>query len=152
MALTTAELALCGQAHAMCACERLRRAARGVTQLYDAALASSGLKVTQLPILVGLAIAGPLPITALADALGLDRTTLTRNAGVLEQRGLGAIVEHDDDARMRMLSLTPQGSSVLSAALERWSAVHEQVQARFGSERLQALYAELEALSAAVAD
>ena len=72
----------------MCACNQLRRASRGMTQVYDAAMGPGDLKVTQLPILVALGSAGDLSVTALAGALGLDRTTLTRNLGVLEKRGL----------------------------------------------------------------
>jgi DNA-binding MarR family transcriptional regulator len=63
----------------MCACNQLRRATRGITALYESALAPSGLKVTQLPILVGLGSTGDLSVSSPADALALDRTTLTRN-------------------------------------------------------------------------
>jgi DNA-binding MarR family transcriptional regulator len=136
---------------AMCACDGLRRTARAVTQTYDAAVAPSGLKATQMPILVALGSAGDLPLTALAGALALDRTTLTRNLGVLEDRGLVATSPHPDDARVRMVSLTSDGARVLAAALERWEHVQHAVEERFGEARLRALHGELEALSAAVA-
>ena len=130
----------------MCACNQLRRASRGITQLYEGALASSGLKATQLPILVAVGSAGDLSVSALADALALDRTTLTRNLKVLEDRGLLRTRESDDDARVRMVSLTLAGSDVLSNALLRWMEMQEVVEERFGRERLTALYEELEAL------
>ena len=38
-----------------CACSTLRRAARAVTAVYDAALAPSGLRITQFSILRKLA-------------------------------------------------------------------------------------------------
>ena len=135
----------------MCACDGLRRTARAVTQTYDAAVAPSGLKATQMPILVALGSAGDLPLTALAGALALDRTTLTRNLGVLEDRGLVATSPHPDDARVRMVSLTSDGARVLAAALERWEHVQQAVEERFGEARLRALHGELQALSAAVA-
>ena len=144
------DLELCVRLRATCACDRLRRSTRGITQLYEAAIASSGLKATQLPILVGLGLAGELPLTSLADALELDRTTLTRNLKVLEQRGLVRTSAQEGDARMRIVSITPQGSRALSSALARWEQVQEQVEQQFGRERLRALHGELAALSAAV--
>ena len=144
--LTADELDICIQVRATCACNHLRRATRGITQVYDMAMAPSGLKVTQLPILVGLGSNGDTSVTALADAIGLDRTTLTRNLKVLEQRGLIRTVEHDDDARVRLVALTLEGSRVLAGALERWEEVQAAVEERFGVERLCALYDELAAL------
>lgn len=149
--LTVEELDLCAQVRAMCACNQLRRATRGVTALYEAALAASGLKVTQLPILVGLGHVGDLSVSTLADALALDRTTLTRNLKVLETRGLVRTSESEDDARVRMVSLTLDGADVLADALRRWEGMQRVVEERFGRERLTALYGELDALGDAVA-
>lgn len=140
------ELELCRRVRTMCACNQLRRSARAMTQAYDAGMGPQGLKITQMPILVGLGSAGDLPVTALAEALGLDRTTLTRNLKVLEERGLVCTRPGEDDARVRMVSMTPTGARELSSALARWAGVQERVEARFGSERLRALYDELDAL------
>ena len=148
--LTAPEMQLCQDVRAMCACNQLRRAARTMTRLYDAAIAPTGLKATQLPILVGLGSAGELPVTALADALALDRTTLTRNLKVLEKRALVSVVEDDGDARVRLVSLTAEGEGVLSGALASWKGMQESVEAQFGGDRLRALYGELDALGVAV--
>ena len=134
----------------MCACNQLRRASRGITQLYDVAMAPSGLKVTQLPILVALGSVGDLSVTTLADALALDRTTLTRNLKVLEDRGLVRMGESDDDARVRVVSLTLEGSAALSAGLKRWEEIQSMVEEHFGRDRLKALYGELAALGDAL--
>ena len=150
MALSVDELELCTQVREQCACSGLRRVTRAVTALYDAALAPSGLKVTQLPILVALGSAGDLPITTLAGALALDRTTLTRNLHVLEQRGLVRVAAQHEDARVRIASLTPEGARALAGGLERWEDVQGKVQERFGEQRLRALSGELDALAAAV--
>ena len=148
--LTADELGLCIRMRTMCACNQLRRASRGMTQVYDAAMGPGDLKVTQLPILVALGSAGDLSVTSLAGALGLDRTTLTRNLGVLERRGLVSTSEHPDDARVRVVSLTPAGSRELAEALARWDAAQSLVEQRFGAARLRALYDELAALAEAV--
>jgi len=148
--VTADELEVCWEVRRMCACDQLRRATRGVTQVYDNAVGPSGLRITQLPIFVGLASEGDLPLTVLADALALDRTTLTRNLKVLEDRGLIRTYEREDDARVRMVSITLEGSTMLTGALERWEAVQEFVESQFGRDRLEALGDELAALSEAL--
>ena len=148
--VTADELEVCWEVRRMCACDQLRRATRGVTQVYDNAVGPSGLRATQLPIFVGLASEGDLPLTVLAEALALDRTTLTRNLKLLEDRGLIRMYEHEDDARVRMVTLTLEGSTMLTGALERWEAVQEFVEAQFGRDRLKALGDELAALSEAL--
>ena len=150
--MTADELEVCWQVRRTCACDQLRRVARGVTQVYDNAIMPSGLKITQLSIFVGLASEGDVPLSVLADALALDRTTLTRNLKVLEDRGLIRTYEHQDDARVRMVSITLEGSALLTQALERWARVQEFVEERFGRERLMALEDELAAFSKALAD
>lgn len=144
------DLDLCMRVREMCACNQLRRATRGITALYEAEMTASGVKVTQLPILVGLRSEGDLSVTRLAGALSLDRTTLTRNLSVLEKRGLISMTEDLDDARVRMVSITPAGEDVLAGALARWAGIQDFVEARFGKERLRALYAELGALADAI--
>jgi DNA-binding MarR family transcriptional regulator len=146
------DLDLCMRVRAMCACNQMRRATRGITQIYEAEMTASGVKVTQLPILVGLRSEGDLSVTRLAGALSLDRTTLTRNLSVLEKRGLIRMTEDLDDARVRMVSLTSDGEQVLSGALARWKRIQDAVEERFGKERLRLLYEELNALADVVAE
>jgi DNA-binding MarR family transcriptional regulator len=148
--VTADDLDLCLQVRAMCACNQLRRASRGITQHYETGMAPSGIKATQLPILVALGSEGDLSITRLAGALSLDRTSLTRNLSVLEGRRLIRIVEHEDDARVRMVSLTRSGARTLASALAHWAEMQNVVEERFGRVRLEALYDELAALSDAV--
>ena len=132
----------CSRVVAECACEGLRRTARAVTQHYEEALAPSGLRATQFPILVALASAGPLPVTRLADALGLDRTTLTRNIRALVDRGLIAVAD-GEDRRTRVVALTARGRRSLAEALALWEEAQASVEDRFGHRRLQGLHGEL---------
>src|SRR5205823_2489322 len=61
-----------------CACASLRRAARAVTQAYEAALKHSGLRATQFTLLQVLERTGTSPQAALGELLALDPTTLSR--------------------------------------------------------------------------
>jgi DNA-binding MarR family transcriptional regulator len=148
--LTTEELEVCWEVRRMCACDQLRRVTRFATQIYDNGMVPSGLKITQLPIFVGLGSEGDLPLSVLADRLALDRTTLTRNLRVLEDRGLIRTYEDEHDARVRMVSMTLEGSAILKGALEHWARVQAHVEACFGRDRLKALEDELAAFSEAL--
>jgi DNA-binding MarR family transcriptional regulator len=127
---------------AACACGRLRRASRALTQLYDDAMAPAGLRVTQFSLLRTLARRGPTRITELAAALLLDRTALSRNLDPLAARGLVAIVA-GRDARTREVALTAAGEGALRAALPHWKRAQAAVAGRLGPAKLAALIATL---------
>jgi DNA-binding MarR family transcriptional regulator len=134
----------------MCAFEQRRRAARPLTRPFRTA--PSGVRATQLPILVVLGADGDVSVRMLAEALSVDDSALGRDLKVLEDRGLIRIAEREEDTRAPTLSLTPEGSRVLAGALELLQAVQHSVVGQLGRPRLQALYDELDALSAAVSD
>src|ERR1700704_3052808 len=55
-----------------CHCTELRKASRRISQLYDAALAPSGLKTTQRAILSEIGRSEPTTVGALAEALVME--------------------------------------------------------------------------------
>ena len=97
-----------------------------VTQVYDAALRPVGLRGTQFTLIATLAKSGDTPLTRLADALVMDRTTLTRNLKPLVEKGLVRI-EQKEDQRVRMISITDEGKDILEDALPFW----REAQSRF---------------------
>ncbi len=126
-----------------CTCGNLRRAMRAVTQAYDAALAPSGLRATQFNVLVAIAHIGRPPLSRLAEALVMDRTTLSRNLRPLERDGLVAIAA-GGDRRTREIRLTPKGRKALERALPLWERVQGRMRAGFGRKRWQALRGDLD--------
>ena len=62
-----------------CICSQVRKLARKLSSLYDTVLAPEKLTVTQYSLLANIARAGQLRHTALAENVGMERTTLTRN-------------------------------------------------------------------------
>ncbi|HEX6978424.1 MAG TPA: MarR family winged helix-turn-helix transcriptional regulator [Alphaproteobacteria bacterium] len=130
-----------------CACLKVRMAARAVTRAYDLALKPVDLKVTQFSLLVAASARGPVSITALAEMLGMDRTTLTRNLGPLTRRGL---VELGPEGyrRTRDVTITPQGRAVLKQAIPRWESVQEELRRKLGREKWTGLYVGLDELIA----
>jgi DNA-binding MarR family transcriptional regulator len=126
-----------------CACGRLRRAARALTQLYDDLMAPSGLRVTQFSLLRTLARRGPMRISALADDALLDRTALSRNLDPLVARHFVEIAP-GRDARTREVHLTAAGQSALDAAGPYWKQAQAEVTRRVGAQRLDMLIGVLE--------
>jgi DNA-binding MarR family transcriptional regulator len=131
-----------------CNCYTLRRAARAITAAYDAALAPSGLRNTQLAILRKLARLGPLPVTRLAAESALDRSTMGRNLNPLERRGLVRIEVGTVDQRERVVYLTAAGEAAIEAALPYWRKAQERVAALVQPSTIGELADRLDALGA----
>jgi len=115
-----------------CACHKVRMAARAVTRGYDDALRPVGLRATQLIVLVAVGMEGSMSITALADVLGMDRTTLTRNLDPLAKDGL-IEVGVEGWRRSRAVGITKKGRSRLREALPLWSRAQENLRGKLGS-------------------
>ena len=125
-----------------CLCFNLRKAARAVTQLYDAALEPAGLRATQFSLLAVLAGRDAVTITDLARAMVMDRTTLTRNLRPLEKQGLVAIAP-GDDRRTREVSLTRRGRQTLKHATPCWRHAQTGMLDALGDRRARHLLGEL---------
>src|SRR5262245_42257822 len=125
---------------------RARRAARALTNLYDELLRPLGIEVSQLNVLVAVAHFGEAGVTVgrLADVVGLDRTTLTRNLGPLEKAGWIRVARSPTDARSRIVLLTRSGERVIEAAHPLWQTAQERVRDRVGKARVEALRGELD--------
>jgi len=128
-----------------CLCTKLRRASRGVSKLYDDALADVGLTVAQYSLLKNLQRLQQPSITSLADAVGLERSTLGRNLRLLESKGL-VLLEGGEDQRNRLVRLTGQGSACLERGLLAWQQAQERLSSRIGPEQKAALMAMLDQL------
>ncbi|HEU5153108.1 MAG TPA: MarR family transcriptional regulator [Gemmatimonadales bacterium] len=111
-----------------CVCFHLRRAARAVTQTYERALAPAGILPGQFSLLTVLHRFGPQPLSALAELMGMDRTTLTRNLRPLERDGLVRVKAGDrEDQRIRRVMLTSSGERKWQKAEPLWAQVHGQI-------------------------
>ncbi len=109
-----------------CVMFNLRRAARMVSRRYEEALRPVGLRAGQFSILIALSQQPQVPLGALADGLGMERTTLTRNLRPMIRRGLLADSPDRNDARVRLLSLTDEGRALLKRASPLWQKAQEE--------------------------
>jgi DNA-binding MarR family transcriptional regulator len=121
-----------------CACANLRSAARAVTQVFDEALASSGLRATQFTLLVTNRLAGESTINELAERMAMDRTPLSRNLKPLVRSGL-LEVRPGEDGRTQLVRITPAGEQALDEAYPLWQQAQQETVSALGEERHEAL-------------
>jgi DNA-binding MarR family transcriptional regulator len=118
-----------------CHCAALRKAARRVTQVYDAALASSGLTVTQFSTLAEIDRCGKRSPTMgeLAEVLGMDRSTLGHSLRPLQRDRLIQLTAGEEDRRSRRVSLTPAGKAKFTEAIAFWRRAQDCFESTYGS-------------------
>ncbi len=137
---------LYAEAATACACNNFRKASRAVTQLFDQTLEPSGLRSTQLVILLEIAVAGTSTVPQLARRLVMDRSTLQRNLQPLVRRGLMKM-DSNEGRRSRGLTLTPRGRTAIRHAVPLWNRAQSGFVRQIGQKRWRSLR---ENLSAAV--
>jgi DNA-binding MarR family transcriptional regulator len=116
-----------------CACATARRAARLVTQLYDEEFRGH-LEASQFALLSAIEQQSGCNQSMLARALGLDKTTLSRNLTVLARRGW---VERQavTDQRERGFRLTPAGRGLLKTARPAWKRAQARLRSAMSGEQ-----------------
>ncbi|WP_416409212.1 MarR family winged helix-turn-helix transcriptional regulator [Agrobacterium rosae] len=128
-----------------CHCILLRNATRKVSSYYDEALAPLGVNIGQFSLLRNIRRMEPVSLTDLAHKVELDRSTVGRNAKVLERLELIAI-GHGEDQREAVLMIAEKGREILDKGAPLWDGVQDDIEARLGREKarqLQELLAEL---------
>lgn len=127
-----------------CAAFNAQRAARVLTQRYDAALAPAGITSTQFTLLSHVA-PGTLTVSEIAERVGLDGSTATRNLRLLCDCGLIAM-EPGTDRRVRVARLSAAGRARLRKALPLWRDVQSRTVERLGADRFAQILRELQEL------
>ena len=117
----------------------LRSAARHATQLYDQFLAPIGLRTSQFSILAKLKRRGPLTISALAEDMVMDRTSMGRAIQPLERDGLIRVESAMSDRRVKEIHLTRSGEKRLEKGVTAWSQAQGRFEADFGAGRASEL-------------
>jgi DNA-binding MarR family transcriptional regulator len=122
-----------------CSCTALRKASRRISQLYDTALAPSGLKTTQRAILAQIGRSEPTTIGELAAALVMDPGALAHTLKPLERDGLVDVAVDPNDRRSRRITLTRRGRGKLTETDALWAKAQQGFEAAFGRPESEAL-------------
>ena len=103
-----------------CALFDIQRASRVVAGLYNAHLRGAGITIAQFSLLRNIEALQPVGIVRLAEALAMERTSVTRLVEPLVEAGM-ARASTGEDRRVRNIELTAKGKATIVRARPRWS-------------------------------
>jgi DNA-binding MarR family transcriptional regulator len=131
----------------VCACATIRRAARLVTQFYGQEMGGQ-IEPTQFTLLMAMSQHPGLNQTQLGSALGLDKTTMSRNLRVMNRQDW-VQQTRTADGRESGYTITPAGSKKLAAAKPAWSRAQAKLQSNLKSLDWQNMLKTINQVSAA---
>jgi DNA-binding MarR family transcriptional regulator len=128
-----------------CACATIRRAARLVTQLYSQEMGQT-IEPGQFAMLTALSRNPGATQAPIGRALGLDKTTLSRNLRVLETNGWIELTL-TDDRRTRGYRVTRTGGKMIGATQKAWTQAQTRLQEALPSGKWKKMFESLAAVS-----
>jgi DNA-binding MarR family transcriptional regulator len=121
-----------------CHCLAARRSGRYLTRFYDQHLAPSGLSISQFSLLALVDAHPDVSISALADLMVMERTTLMRALKPLRADEL-LVCEPQGPKAALALRLTQAGQEKLALAGPYWQAAQQAFEAQVGSSKADKL-------------
>ena len=117
-----------------CIVAAMRAATRRLTQLYDEAMAPTGLRVTQFHVLseLGRRSADPPTVGELAEILTMERSALGQTLRPLARDGFIDLGKDERDGRRRPITLTKAGKDKVASGRRYWADAHEKFKHFFG--------------------
>lgn len=121
-----------------CALFDIQRASRVVASLYNAHLRGAGITVTQWSLLRNIQFLQPVGVSRLADALAMERTSVTRLVEPLIDLGY-VRSSAGDDKRVRNLEVTARGLAKLRSGEKHWRAAQRELMQTLGAGNWRAM-------------
>ena len=112
----------------LCMVLNTRMAARAITRRADRKLKPFGVTAAQFSILGSLQNHPGRSVTEMADAIAMDRTTLSRNLDLLERKGLVAAIPAPR-GNGRIGTVTPAGEKIIETVRPVWREAQAELQA-----------------------
>jgi DNA-binding MarR family transcriptional regulator len=126
---------------------RVSRLHRLVARRFDQALRPLGLTLPQLEVLAVLMMRGSLKPSAVAEALAVERSTISRNLSLMEQEGWVAL-DSSPSGRAVSVAITQDGIAALARAKAAWTEAQTYVVERVGTDTPGTIDSWLDALAA----
>jgi len=114
-----------------CLSVRVRRLARVITRIYDAALAPYGVGAAQLNLLAAIAAFRGARPADLMRLLDLEKSTLSRDLKRMEEAGW--VRSGAASRKGRLVTLTPAGSRLLVGVRGAWEKAQASARAELGN-------------------
>ncbi len=121
-----------------CVGARVRALSRALTRVYDERLRPHGIKFSQMNILTSVTLRGPISPGRVAQILGIEKSTLSRNVRILESNGW---IESrpGEVGNSLLLSATPKGRRLLQKASPSWREAQDEVTSLLGDRTTAAI-------------
>jgi DNA-binding MarR family transcriptional regulator len=128
-----------------CIAVRVRLLNRMVTKLYNDALRSYGLTVSQMNILVAVSHLGEAKQRDICGTLHLDKSTLSRDVERMKTQGWLEKLS-GQDRRTGLLRITRQGEKLLKQTFPAWKQAQQQARTLLREEDVAGLNRAIRAL------
>jgi len=126
---------LAGRMQETCVGTRVGRLHRLVDRQFELHLRPLGLSVPQMEVLSALTlIAEPVKPSALADALSMERSTMSRNLAVMQDRGWVKPGDISATGRSMTVVITEEGTAKLESAAAAWTDAQASLVAALGQD------------------
>jgi len=122
----------------LCNCFILRKGASNLSIIYDKALSSAGIRVTQYALLKYIFLLNSPNLNQLATALNQNRSTVGRNIKILERMKLVSLKIGKDKRQIEII-LTEHGLNTLHKARKAWKVMNKTISSKLGKEKQQQL-------------
>lgn len=119
-----------------CYCVILRRSANVITEYYNRCFSDFDLTAAQYCIMINLFRLGNINASDLSKILGLERSTLVRNIGVLIKKNC---IEEGGEGKGRQFMLTENGKKLLEKAKPEWEKAQYKIKNFIGEEDLASI-------------
>ena len=123
-----------------------RMAARAVTRRADRKLRPFGVTAAQFTILTSLVALSGRSVTEMAEAIAMDRSTLSRNLDLLERKGMVG-TQRAASGNGRMIALTEQGEKLVERMVPVWRQSQAELRETLSSPDFAALLTSLQQLA-----
>ena len=120
-----------------CLASTSRRTSRAVTNFFNARMKSLDLNVAQFGLLAAISKAPGQSLTAISEAMLLDESTMARNLGVLERRGLVAS-EGGRGRGGKQVSLTREGKTLHASGVRIWKQANAALENEIDADQVAA--------------
>ena len=101
-------------------------------------MADSKMSITQFSIVRALSRIGPMPLSALADELIMERTSLYRTIAPLKTSG-AVDIKPAESGRAKIATLTKLGERMMHASTPHWERAQSQIVSAIGEEQWRIL-------------
>lgn len=122
-----------------CALFDVNRLSRLLTGLYNAKMKDVPLSISQYTLVVNIEALVRARVTEVANAMLMDRTSVTRLIEPLIARGLLKIEQGEEDRRVRNLTVTAKGRNALRASEQAWQDAQQAFYEAIGVEQWKLL-------------